>query len=755
MNRLCAITLICIFAVAGVSAPDQGMDESAVWTQAEQNAERAHEAFSRCHRMVHAWYKHRGKNNWLIPDNLGTRIWRPENAAADNWSFWVISSYLTDREMFNTSIAQTLKDEIRLTTRLGWLPDDFNIDTGAFERPEPDLGGIMFGASEYIKDGLLPIAELLGRTVWFERARGILDDIFRYAPVETLHGKLPSTRGEVNGEMLQNLRRFYFATGDERYKAWAERIGDAYFLDMLPKNNGLPCHDWDFAAGKPRRDVLSLSDHGNEIVFGLSELGAMEHACDPDKAREYLPAMRRMLDTLLDIAVNEHGLWVHSIQPTTGKVLNAATPDTWGYALDAVYTFYLITGEERYRDAVHRALKGINADPKYRDWGGADAFADSIEGGIVLLNRIPEPQGFEWLEATVPAFLAKQREDGIIEGWHGDGNYVRTALMYALMKTCGTYVTDWRDDVRFGAVADNDTLHVLVAAAGPWQGVIHLDYPRHRVHFGLPMNYPRLNEFPEWYTVEPAGLYQVTVDSQDQQIFLGQELVDGLPVAVDGRPVHITVRPMPGPPYGSRIMRIEAPRVFGGQGTLEIPVVIHNETGEPQDVRLVTSLGSIGFQQGPIPADGAIETTLTVDLEASAEAVLELVTSDGAQATHTIRLICDKNLVGYIAFDNQTYKDTPYLWTGKGPISFSLPARKGRPHTLHLLWGSKNDKRAGLVSINGHEQNVVKGGYDGFEWLTLDVPAEHVTGDTIAVEIRENPSADRGAFVSEVRLTSP
>jgi len=336
--------------------------------------------------------------------------------------------------------------------------------------------------SEYVKDGLLPIIELSGETVWFDRCRDLLDDIMALAPVETRFGKIPGESAEVNGEMLQNLCRFYGATKDPKYKEWAFRIADAYFLDALPKCNGLPCHHWDFARGKPRSDVLSLSDHGNEIIFGLSEAMVLAHVYDKERAPKYLAAMKRLVDTLLQHAVNEHGLWVHSIQPSTLKVLRRNTPDTWGYALDAVYALHMVTGEAKYRDAVHRALRGINADKRYRIWGGSDAFADSIESGIVLLNRIPEPQGFEWLEATVPAFLAKQKPNGIIEGWHGDGNYARTALMYALMKTAGVRAVPWRPDLKLGAVVQGDTLYLQLAAAKPWQGRLLLDYPRHKHH---------------------------------------------------------------------------------------------------------------------------------------------------------------------------------------------------------------------------------------------------------------------------------
>ena len=750
--------------VLDLELPEEREAADMRWVEAARNGETANEVFSRCKRMVQAWYRHRGHGNWLIPDNLQTRIWRPENAAADNWSFWVIATYLTDRETFEGPIRKTLEDEIRLTTRLGWLPDAFVIDTGEFERPKQDLDRLLFGASEYVKDGLLPIAELLGRTVWFERARGILDDIFRYATprgtpraLPTPHGMLPSTRAEVNGEMLQSLCRFYFATGDKRYKTWAECIGDAYFLDMLPKSNGLPCHDWDFEAGTPRRDVLSLSDHGNEIIFGLSELMALEHACDAAKAAQYLPAMRRMIDTLLDIAVNEHGLWVHSIEPSTGKVLNAGTPDTWGYALDAVYTFYMITGESKYREAVHRALRGINADPKYREWGGADAFADSIESGIVLLNRIPEPEALEWLEATVPTFLAKQREDGIIEGWHGDGNYARTALMYALMKTAGTRVSNWREDLRFGAVVRSGALYVALQATEPWEGLLHFDAPRHRVHLGLPMNYPRLNEFPEWYPVEPARLYKVIVEDKEStvSVMLGDDLIRGLPVRCGTEPVHVTVRPVPGPAYGARRLRLEAPAAHAGEGPFRLPVTVHNGTGAVQQVQLTTTFGTLEPTQGHIPVDAVLKAWLSGDLTTSGEAVVEAVSGQGAHLSRTIRLVHDKNLVGYIAFDHETYKGTPYQWCGHRPIEFTLPARKGNTHTLHLRWGSKNDERVGIVSINGRTQEVKKGGYDGFEWIELAIPADLAASDAVQVTITGKAGTAHAAFIAEAKLTCP
>ena len=46
-----------------------------------------------------------------------------------------------------------------------------------------------------------------------------------------------------------------------------------------------------------------------------------------------------------------------------------------------------------------------------------------------------------------------QQPDGIVEGWHGDGNFARTALMYGLWKTQGARLSPWKPYLRLGAVA--------------------------------------------------------------------------------------------------------------------------------------------------------------------------------------------------------------------------------------------------------------------------------------------------------------
>ena len=77
----------------------------------------------------------------------------------------------------------------------------------------------------------MPIVEITGReSPWFERLRGLVEDIFKHAPIETPGGRIPSTNIEVNGELLQILPRLYSMTGELKYLDWAHRLADHYLL---------------------------------------------------------------------------------------------------------------------------------------------------------------------------------------------------------------------------------------------------------------------------------------------------------------------------------------------------------------------------------------------------------------------------------------------------------------------------------------------------------------------------------------------
>jgi hypothetical protein len=92
-------------------------------------------------------------------------------------------------------------------------------------------------------------------------------------------------------------------------------------------------------------------------------------------------------------------------------------------------------------------------------------------------------------------------------------------------------VRPWRRDVRFGAVRQGDGVALAIDADSAWSGAIRFDVPRHRSILGLPADWPRINSYPEWYTVDSTARYRVLDASTGKsRIVTGAELVQGLPV---------------------------------------------------------------------------------------------------------------------------------------------------------------------------------------------------------------------------------
>lgn len=545
LQILCLFTLSSTMFFGSCKEPSPNTND-ADRKAALENGYLAHEGFRRSMYFVKAWLPFADKESGLIPRNLkgSIDIWNAKDAAADNYPFMVLSSAILDSALYHGKLAQILQTETKLTSRMDRLPDTYSFSKKDFENDEIDQDEIIFGASEYIKDGLLPLTEYIGPTPWSERMIGLIDDVWKNASYETPFGAIPSLNVEVNGELLQALSRVYWMTGDDKYLDWAKRLGDYYLL-----GNNHPTDD---------RDVLRLRDHGCEIVSGLCELYVAVANSDPEKGAAYKSPIYRMLDRILEVGVNEDGLFYNQINPKTGEILDEEIADTWGYTYNAYYSVYLQDRYQPYQKAVIKALGNLHNYTHF-DWedGSADGYADAIESALNLYNREPLPETKDWIDSEIQHMWSLQdsshrkdtedyRNTGIIEGWHGDGNFARTSIMYALWKSQGVTVAPWKEHLYFGAVPLEDGILISMVSDQEWKGKIKFDHQRHQSIFKLPMDYPRINQLPEWFTVEKDKDYRVTFSKGETfNTYKGEELMEGIEMTLEkGHQVSLTVNPL-------------------------------------------------------------------------------------------------------------------------------------------------------------------------------------------------------------------
>ena len=368
--------------------------------RARANGRQFEEAVAASRRLLHAWLKHADERTKLLPDRLdpdrGKWVYTPHNSGADLYPYLVLTAHLTDPDLYNGRMIEMLRNEIRFTSARASVPGNLTLATG-------ELGpASLFGAGEYAKDGLVSVTEYLGRTPWFYRMVDMTADAMAQAPVQSRFGLLPASDTELNGDYLQTLIRLATMTGESRFLEWARRIGDVYVEEVLPGTFGVPGMKWDFTAHSGDRR-LRLRDHGNETVVGLTLLLALEQQLGSDRVPRYRQAVERMLDRILQSA-RPDGMLYNEVDAETLAPLDSRLSDNWGYVYGAVYTYYQVSGETKYRDAVRRVLASL---PSYRNYawepgrnpplGSFDGYADSIESAIYLVNREPVAATLEWI----------------------------------------------------------------------------------------------------------------------------------------------------------------------------------------------------------------------------------------------------------------------------------------------------------------------------------------------------------------------
>ncbi len=539
--------LVATLAVSAQTALPQ-------FARARENGKQFEQAVSACQRLLKIWMSHADPKTLLLPDNPGAErakwLYTPHNSGADLYPYLILTAELTDPDLHHGRMMEMLRNEVRYTTVEKAIPANLLLESEKLGPPS------LFVAGEYAKDGLIAVTEYLGRTPYFYRMVDMTADAMNQAPVDSHFGKLPASDAELNGDYLQTLVRLAVMTHDSRFLAWARRIGDAYVDEVLPGTFGVPAYIWDFTRHTGDRK-LKLRDHGNEMVVGLSLLYSLENYLNTPRAQHYRPAIAKMLDRIIQSA-NPDGLLYNEVDAESLQPTNKGLSDNWGYVYGSVYTFYMCTGDTKYRDAVRHVLENL---PKYRkyDWepskreqipglGSFDGYADSIESATYLYNREPVPEALAWIDSEMQVMLSMQRPNGHIEDWYGEGNFNRTALLYAYMKSQGARPDHWLPGMRVGGVREGDRLYLSIESAVPT--TIRFDLARHKRYLNFDRNYVRLNEFPEWFTVDENTLYRVRPAGTPakEQVLLGSELISGVAMA----PGDWIVEPLGKAPYAKQ-----------------------------------------------------------------------------------------------------------------------------------------------------------------------------------------------------------
>jgi len=263
---------------------------------------------------------------------------------------------------------------------------------------------------------------------------------------------------------------------------------------------------------------------------------AVESELESEKVAPYKRQLKRVFDAILEKGCNEDGMMYNTLKGS--RNWNDRLSDGWGYNYVGYICYDMIVGEAVYRPHIERTLRNL-AKPKYQNyaWEGTsiDGFADSVEGGIYVLNRYPVKEGFDWADSEVAANIA----------WSGDplesaelwgtmklqANGVRTVIMHALMHTRGLIARPWSLGMELGACPSGDGLVVAIGAKKDYQGKIVFDIKRHKHYVRFAKDWPRMNTLPEWYTVELEKSYKVTdLRSGKAVTYTGRQLHAGLPI---------------------------------------------------------------------------------------------------------------------------------------------------------------------------------------------------------------------------------
>ncbi len=484
--------------------------EEDLFQEAKLNSFFSSEAFNRLNLFKKGWMAFEDKETGLIPYKLywgpEYRLYIPEQSAADFYPFLLLSAYYTNYTDYATLKKWFYLDSLYKSD--SGLPAVVDLNKDKISNSNTvinyDIDKQIFGASETVKDGYLPLIELFGQNhESYSKSVGLIKTIFSFCSYNTSYGCIPSLNTEVNGEILISLSRLYLVSRNETFLDLGEPILNFYLFEVISENNGHLCNFIKSDLSGCRNEEFNLGDHGNEIIPGVVEffyaLSESGH-----NVTVFEKPIQYMLDTVKEEGLKEDGFWVQ-------KNGLANSTDTWGYIHNAYLLYDHITDIEY--DFVEESLENLKSKNIEEFAHNPDSVADSIECAIYLESEFKKKGADYWISKNIFHLFAQQKKNGVFMGDYKDGNVARTLLLFSLYKTKGSYLSPWRSDLRLGAVEKNKKLYVYMSSIKDWNGTLILDLERSYTFFGVEY-YPRINSFPEWWTVNQENQYLIRTDDE-------------------------------------------------------------------------------------------------------------------------------------------------------------------------------------------------------------------------------------------------
>lgn len=488
--------------------------------EATANAELAADAIARAMAVHDAWMFRRHPETKLFPQSPERAEFTYRNVGADFFCFQLLIAMYTGRDTIG-ALKESLASE-RALCGPGALCGAIDWKTG--ERLPRSFNARVFSTSEYIKDGLISLYDREGDADVMARMVELADAIVRSSREKSRFGPIPSRDSEVNGDVLQALSRLAFAADNPKYADLAGRLGDAVVGQMLRHTGGVPVKRYNYASDTHPRDVVQIRDHGNETAVGLSEVYALAVAKSAEpiwarRAGRWAAPIAKMYRTILTKGVNKDGLLVNQIDDRTLEPIDSGACDNWGYMFSGAILFTQAAEQhgkvpEWQIESILAAVDRISLAVTKTDnlpWEGThqDGFADTIESAIYVAAQRPgiRRQLLDWCDTQITHLFRFQRPDGFVSDDYLDGNFIRTAMLYAEMRSGGFRLYPWKAGAGVGLAGAEGAEPVLVVRAGPdgFRGRLLADHRRHRDYMRLPWDWPLLNSWPEWAgTDEPV-----------------------------------------------------------------------------------------------------------------------------------------------------------------------------------------------------------------------------------------------------------